>query len=189
MNDVPRWSEDEENILKVLSDKSFQMSEFHKKNYIRLEQQLKYYKIPVIVISGINSVVAVGMSEYLSQNAISATNCVLALVCGIIGSIELYLKISENMNREYISGRDFYLLHIDIKKTLALHMSNRNVDGDVYLTAIYNKYIKNVANAAIMTGTDLVHEFDPVPIVMETKHNSPSSPQQKKNQNQIMNIV
>ena len=153
------WSRDEEDILSVLSDKAFLMSEFHKKKYTSLQNQLKYYKIPIIVLSGINSVIAVGMTEYMSQNAISATNCLLALTCGIIGSIELYLKISENMNKEYISGRDFYLLHIDIKKTLALQQTNRKVDGSVYLTSIYNKYIKNVANAQLMTGNNLQHDF------------------------------
>ena len=160
-----KWHKDEETILNVLSDKAFEMSEFHKQNYLQLQKQLKYYKIPVIVISGINSVVAVGLADYMSQNIISATNCILALVCGIIGSIELYLKISENMNREFISGRDLYLLHIDIKKTLALTPVNRNVDGDVYLTASYNKYIKNVANAQIMTGTGLAHNFEVVELV------------------------
>lgn len=164
-----KWHEDEENILKVLSQKAFNMSEYHKTNYLYLQNQLKYYKIPVIVISGINSVVAVGLSEYVPQNIISATNCVLALMCGIIGSIELYLKISENMNREYISGRDLYLIHIDITKTLALTPNNRNVDGDVYLTTMYNKYIKNVSNAQIMIGSSLMHDFTkkPPPLLIE----------------------
>lgn len=156
-----KWHDDEENILTVISKKAFDMSEFHKGNYLKLQDQLKYYKIPVIIISGINSVIAVGLSDYISQNVISVTNCVLALTCGIIGSIELYLKISENMNREYISGRDLYLLHIDIKKTLALEPQNRNVDGDVYLSSIYNKYIKTVSNAEIMIGHNLFHDFVP----------------------------
>ena len=105
------------------------------------------------------------MNDYIDQNVISVTNCLLALVCGIIGSVELYLKISENMNREYISGRDLYLIHIDIKKTLALKSQNRNVDGDVYLSTMYNKYIKNVSNAEIMIGNKLYHDFEPSNII------------------------
>lgn len=160
MENVFKWSRDEERILEVLSQKAFDMSEHHKKNFRSLQQQLKYYKIPIIVISGINSVVAVGMDTYLSQETISATTCLLSLMCGIIGSIELYLKISENMNQEFISGRDFFLLHIDIKKTLALESKNRNVDGDVYLSGIYNKYVKNVGAADIMLGPKLFHSFE-----------------------------
>tara|TARA_B100000424_G_C22876846_1_gene466853 strand:+ start:532 stop:1029 length:498 start_codon:yes stop_codon:yes gene_type:complete len=161
-----KWHKDEENILHVISQKAFDMSEFHKNNYLILQNTLKYYKIPVIVISGINSVIAVGLNDYIEQNIISVTNCLLALICGIIGSIELYLKISENMNREFISGRDLYLLHIDIKKTLALEPQNRNVDGDVYLTNVYNKYIKNVSNAEIMIGNKLFHDFTP-PVMID----------------------
>ena len=154
------WSGDEELILKKISEKCFSMSEFHKKKYIELQNTLKYYKIPVIIISGINSVIAVGMSDYLPQNVISATNCVLALICGIIGSVELYLKISDNMNSEFVSGRDFYLLHIDINKTLALSRPHREVAGDIYLSGVYSKYIKTVSGAQIMTGHNLIHDFD-----------------------------
>lgn len=154
------WSADEEGILKVISEKCFLMSEYHKKKYLKLQNKLKYYKIPVIIISGINSVIAVGMSEYLPQNVISATNCILALICGIIGSIELYLKLSDNMNREFMCGRDFYLLHIDIKKTLALRHNNRRVAGSVYLNTIYTKYIKTVSGAQVMIGDSLIHNFD-----------------------------
>ena len=32
-----RWSDDEESILKILSEKCFIMSEFHKKRYIELQ--------------------------------------------------------------------------------------------------------------------------------------------------------
>ncbi len=63
------------------------------------------------------------------------------------------------MNKEYISGRDFYLLHIDIKKTLALKHSNRKVDGHVYLGSVYNKYIKTVSNSQVMIGQDMFHDF------------------------------
>ena len=91
MDDIV-WSDDEEKILKIIGDKCFTMSEVHKKNYVKLQDKLKYYKIPVIIISGINSVIAVGLNNYLPQDAISITNCLLALTCGIIGSIELYLN-------------------------------------------------------------------------------------------------
>jgi len=158
MDDIV-WSDDEESILRTIGDKCFSMSEVHKKNYVSLQDKLKYYKIPVIIISGINSVIAVGLNSYVSQDVISITNCVLALSCGIIGSIELYLKLAENMNKEYLSGREFYLLHIDIKKTLALSQQNRKVDGHVYLETIYNKYIKTVSNAEVMIGNDLYHDF------------------------------
>ena len=159
-NNPLHWTRDEERILKIISEKCFLMSEYHKKRYIELQNKLKYYKIPVIIISGINSVIAVGMSEYLPQNVISATNCILALICGIIGSIELYLKLSDNMNSEFMSGRDFYILHIDIKKTLALRHCNRRVAGNVYLNTIYTKYIKTVSGAQVMTGESLIHNFE-----------------------------
>lgn len=153
------WSNDEEIILQTIGDKCFSMSEHHKKKYIELKNKLKFYKIPVIIISGINSVISVGMSDYIEQNIISAITCILALITGIIGSIELYLKLSDNMNSEFISGRDFYLLHIDIKKTLTLKRENRGVSGQVYMDMSYNKYIKLMSGAQVMVGRNLEHIF------------------------------
>lgn len=167
------WNRDEENILKLLSEKCFTMSEYHKKEYIRYKKILKYYKIPVIIISGINSVIAVGMSDYLSQQAISATNCVLSLLCGIICSIELYLKISDNMNSEFISGRDFHLMHIDITKTLALAEENRGIAGHIYLNNIYSKYIETLSKAQTMTGVSLIHDFKEQYDVERDENNCP----------------
>ena len=153
------WSTDEETILQTIGDKCFSMSEHHKKKYIELKNKLKFYKIPVIILSGLNSVISVGMSDYIEQNIISAITCILALITGIIGSIELYLKLSDNMNSEYISGRDFYLLHIDIKKTLTLKRDNRGVSGQVYMDMSYNKYIKLMSGAQVMVGRNLEHIF------------------------------
>jgi len=155
-----QWNEDEERILSVLSDKCFAMSEHHKKCFLRLQSHLKYYKIPIIIISGVNSVIAVGMDGYLPQSVISATNCLLALTCGIIGSIELYLKITDNMNVELECGRDFYILHIELKKTLTLPRQFRGVSGNTYLESNFNRYLKMISKAQVVTGRQAEHIFD-----------------------------
>ena len=79
----------------------------------------------VIILSAINSVFAVGLQPYMEQSAISITNCFVSMICGIITSIELYLSIQSNMENELSASKDFYILGVDIYKTLNLNRENR----------------------------------------------------------------
>jgi hypothetical protein len=68
--------------------------------------------------------------------------CLLALICSIIGSIELYLAIQKGMEGELISQRDYYLLSVDIFKTLSLCKEHRPIPSKEYLDKCYNNYCK-----------------------------------------------
>ena len=91
------WTPDIEAVLENLRINCVTLSKEHKKQYFQLKYILQYFRLPVIIISGINSIVSVGLQPYATQEAISMTTCVLALVCSIIGSIELYLAIQKSM--------------------------------------------------------------------------------------------
>lgn len=144
------WSDDIEEVLESIRNNSYVMSNHHKKLYWSYKGQLKYYRIPVIIISGINSVVAVGLQPYLDQGLISATNCLLALFVGIIGSIELFLGLQDSMETELMGSKNFYLLAIDIYKTLTLDRSRRNCLGKDYLEEKYGEYTKLYGNAQML---------------------------------------
>ena len=164
------WTSDEESILKTISNKCFLMSEYHKNIYLTLHKKISYFKIPIIVLSGMNSVIAVGFQSYVEQGTISAINSLLSLICGIIGSIELYLKINERMDTEYKCGRDFYILYIEIEKTLSLSRNNRSVDGKTYLDDRFNEYIQLISNAQFVYGDDAKHLFIDKKDIVDTYH-------------------
>jgi hypothetical protein len=136
------WSPDIESVLENIRVNSVILSKEHKRRYFDLKENLKYYRLPVIVLSGINSIVSVGLQPYLQQGAISIATCLLALVCSIIGSIELYLAIQKGMESELISQRDYYLLSVDIFKTLSLTKEHRPIPAKEYLDKCYNTYCK-----------------------------------------------
>lgn len=153
------WTKEEEDVLRQIGHKSYLMSNIHRENYKIVNDRLKYFRIPIIILSGINSIVSVGFDAYFTQDIISMTTCVLALVCGIIGSIELFLKLNENMQIEFISGREFSLLHIDISKTLRLKPEDRGVTGKIYLDDKYNQYVTLISNGQSVSGEVLNHDF------------------------------
>jgi hypothetical protein len=144
------WSHDIEHILDNIRLNSIIMSEEHKKRFLHLQSILRYFRLPVIIISGINSVVSVGLQPYLQQGLISATTCILSLACGIIGSIELYLAIQSQMENESMVSKEYYLLSTTIYKILKLEVENRKVDGMDFLEQSFTNYTELIGKSNVI---------------------------------------
>jgi hypothetical protein len=66
----------------------------------------------------------------------------LSLVVGIIGSIEMFFKITDSLQIENNGSREFYILSCDIYKWLSLESSNRIESPREFLNESYTRYIK-----------------------------------------------
>jgi hypothetical protein len=155
------WSDDIEQVLESIRHNASVMSNHHKKNYTYYSNQLKYYKIPVIIISGINSVTAVGLQPYMAQPHISVTNCLMALLVGIIGSIELFLGISAGSESELKASKEFYLLSIDIYMTLTLDRERRP-PAKTYLDHKYSEYADLFRGSALINNKKVIDKLTDV---------------------------
>jgi hypothetical protein len=142
--------DDIENLLENIRLNCVVLNKEHKKRYIKLKNTLKWFRIPIIVLSGMNSLLSVSLQNYLEQGIISISTAMVSLMCGIIGSVELYLSIQQNMEMELITSKDYYLLGIDIFKILSLKEQNRNVDLKVFLDEKFQVYQKLVENSNIL---------------------------------------
>jgi hypothetical protein len=156
------WSTDIESILENIRINCVVLAKAHKKRYFHMKYILQYFRLPVIILSGINSIVSVGFQPYLEQKAISMMTCLLALVCSIIGSIELYLAIQKGMENELISQREYYLLGVDIFKTLSLAKAHRPIPAKDYLEKQYSIYCKLVENSNAL-AKKLTDKLSPLP--------------------------
>ena len=134
------WSDGIEFALNEIQTKSFNNSNYHKQNYYFFKGYLKYFRIPTIILSGMNSVFSVGLQPYLPQGIISVLCCLISLICGIIASVELFLGIQNMMEKELITSKEFYILSSDIFKTLSVERKYRTLDGNIYLNNIHTKY-------------------------------------------------
>jgi len=157
MND---WTDDIEAVLVKIKLNSNILEQEHKKEYFKCKNSLKYYRIPIIIISGVNSVISVGTQRYISQNYVSLISCGLALICSIIGSIELYLGIQKRMECELAASKDYYLLSTDITKTLILSRDKRPLPSKEYLDKSYNIYVKLYENSQMLNMRKLRAGFD-----------------------------
>ena len=149
-NNELKWSSDIEWVLDKIRFNSLIFSKEHKKRYLYLKKTLKYYRIPIIILSAVNSVVSVGAQPFFIQQTVSLTNCVLSLLCGIIGSIELFFGIQSQMEIEMNSSKEYYILSSDIFKTISLLRCNRQTDGKTFLNESYSTYVKLVESSCII---------------------------------------
>ena len=101
-----------ENInLKFVLFETYQLNQHHwminKQNYYFFKGYLKYFRVPTIILSGMNSVFSVGLQPYISQSIISVLCCSISLICGIIASLELFVGIQNMMEKKLISSENF----------------------------------------------------------------------------------
>jgi hypothetical protein len=148
--EISTWPSDVDFILENIRCNSIIMSEYHKNNYFILLSRLKYFRIPIIIISAFASVLNIGLQPFLDQMYISIICCMLSLVTGLIGSIELFLQVQKKMENELMNSRDFYLNAIDIYKVLSLEPEHRNGDGLKYLDGKFALYCKMIENSNVL---------------------------------------
>lgn len=145
------WTDDYERILKNVLHNSTLMSDHHKKEHLQYSNRLKWYKLPVIVFSGVNSIISIGGSSFFSQSATSFTNCFISLLISVIGSIELFLQITKRSDQELKSYYDFYNLSVKISTLLKLDKHHREHDPKLFITNIINEYT-TLVNESLING-------------------------------------
>lgn len=173
------WTEDIDLVLNNIRINCILLSKLHKQRYFELKSNLKYYRLPVIILNGANSIIAVGLQPYADQGTISLATSLIALTCGIIGSIELYLGIQKRLENDMISQRDYYLLGVDIYKTLSLNKNNRPIPAKDFLEKSYNTYTKLIESSSTLArvkGDKLIQ----IDLNIDSKENIVISPVPKR---------
>jgi len=136
------WTPKVKKLLNDIRLNCIVLEENHKKKYFDVKKVVFWFKIPIIFMSSLNAITAVAFTSYLDQAYISATNCGLSFVIGLLTSLSLYMKVEDKLENELLSSKSYHKLSIDIYKILMLEVEGRGIDGDVYLNNIYNEYVK-----------------------------------------------
>ena len=137
-NGVIIWSKDVEKLLEKLRVNSCVLSHHHKAYYNYLKDKLKFFRIPTIIISAVNTVLSISLGLYTPWSNVII--CCLNLVITILSSIEMFLGIQKSIENHFTLQRDFYLLSIDIFKNLELKRENRKHKGIDYLETVTQEY-------------------------------------------------
>ena len=150
---MTEWSDDIEKLLSEVRENCITLNKYHLYRYYKYKQWLPFFKMPVLILSAVNSVFSVGLQPYMEQSLISVLNCIVSLVITLINSIELYMGIQKSMESEMLSSQGYYILSIDIYKTISLKREHRDTAGKQYLTECYNKYEELIKKSKLITDT------------------------------------
>ena len=138
---------DIDNILVKIRKNCVYLSIYHnRKHHFYKNILFCVFRIPLIVLSGLNSFFAVGLQNYLDQQTISLLNALISLFCGILTSVELLWQLKDRVDQELESYKNFYKLSTDVFKFLGSSEENKQNRND-FLTEIYNLYQKHIATA------------------------------------------
>lgn len=161
------WTTDCEIVLDKIRKNCCLLSEYHRDKYLKLKAKIKWFRLPVICISAVNSVFSVGLNSFVNQSAVSVINCLMSLIVGVIGSIELFLQIQLQMDASNTSAKDFYILSCEIFKMLSLQREHRNISAQSFLDEKYQEYIKYISAGSPLT-IKLKDNLEQIPISTES---------------------
>jgi hypothetical protein len=140
-NSVSIRKEDVYKVLQKIRNNCIHLSIYHNKRYHFYKNILfSFFRIPLIVLSGVNSFIAVGLPEQISQSTISIVNSLLSLLCGILTSIELLWNLQKRMEIELDSHKSYYKLSIEIFKFMELNENLSGSETKIYLNTVYKNY-------------------------------------------------
>ena len=158
-----KWTTEVEELLEKLRINCVNLSEYHRKRYYHFKGYGKYFRLPLIILASINSTASVGLQPLMEQQIISGITCLIGMLMGIIGSVELYLGIQSSMELELKQSKEFYTLSIDLFKMLSLRRENRSEEGRDYLNKRYSDYIKLCEASNLLRRKLLIDTLTEIP--------------------------
>jgi hypothetical protein len=136
------WTTSQVEFLHKLKAQCLEYSEFNRKQVKKYTTTNTHFNIPILVLSGLNSFVALGLQPFVKQEYISIINSVLSLTCGILSSTALYMKYNEKINTCVSCSHDLNDLHATIFKELSLDEDSRSMDGKDFCNKMFDEYTK-----------------------------------------------
>jgi hypothetical protein len=173
--DEVRWHPDEQQFLSKLEQQCNSYYAHHSKDHLYYSKLASKFNVPILVVSAINALTAVGLNSFIEQKYVSVLNAILSAGTGVLGSIQLYLKINEKMSNALRASILMKRLALKISKELSILPENRVTDGQAFLADCFAEF-----NTALEQGN---------PIEKELHNHLAFTPIPKKEKYSFMNLV
>ena len=148
--DELRWHPDEQDFLAKLEQQCNTYYDHHSKDHLFYSKLASKFNIPILIVSAINALTAVGLNSFIRQEFVSVLNAVLSAGTGVLGSIQLYMKINEKMTNALRASILMKRLALKISKELSIVPENRVTDGQAFLVDCFSEF-----NTALEQGNPI----------------------------------
>ncbi len=145
-----KWTLEEENFLKRIEEQCNIYERFHNKNHAYYDTLSRRFNVPILLISAINSLTAVILQSFIPQEYVSIINATASAGTGVLGSIQLYLKLNEKMTVSLKSAMVFKAIAIKISKELTLAESERSQSGNAFLADRFSEFNAAIEQCGLM---------------------------------------
>ena len=136
----PRWHDAEEEYLRKLQHQCEELYKHNMKAHLYFDRLSNKFNIPILLISAINSLIAVSLNSFIEQKYVSVMNAILSASTGALGSIQLFLKVNEKMTKATRASMGFKRISLKISKELALDRKVRTTEGPTFVTDCFTDY-------------------------------------------------
>jgi hypothetical protein len=138
------WTDKEEDFLENLEKQADVLHKHYAKEYTYYQGLAKRFNVPILLVSAINALTAIALNDFLEQRYVSILNAVLSAGTGVLGSIQLYLKLNEKMTTALRSSIVFHRLALKISKELSLDRDTRSTGGQLFLNECFAEFTTSV---------------------------------------------
>ena len=144
------WHSEEEAFLSKLEHQCNEYHEHHKNDHMYYSRLSSRFNIPILIISSINALTAISLNDFLGQRYVSIMNAVLSAGTGVLGSIQLYMKINEKMTNALRASILMKRLALKISKELSIARDQRSTEGQVFFQECFSEF-----NTALEQGNPI----------------------------------
>ena len=137
---VDKWHDEEEAFLKDLEKQCNKYYDYYTKEYKYYNKLSSKFNIPILIISAFNALCAIALNDFLSQKFVSILNAILSSGTGILGSVQLYMKINEKLTNSLRSSIHVKKLALKISKELTLGREQRGTEGSQFLSDCFAEF-------------------------------------------------
>lgn len=135
-----KWHDEEEAFLKDLEKQCNKNYEYFTKEFRYYNKLSSKFNIPILIISAFNALCAIALNDFLSQRYVSILNAILSSGTGILGSIQLYMKVNEKLTNSLRSSIHVKKLALKISKELTLARDQRGTEGSQFLSDCFAEF-------------------------------------------------
>lgn len=148
-----------EPVLVRLKHSCYKLHKTYKNEYIMAKNNQKYYDVPIIILSGINSILIAGAQNYLSPIYVTLATCMISLIVSIIQSLKTFFRIDERRDNMLSTYKDLFRLYVVMSVTLDQPPNVRGIEGRRFLLDNYSEYQKVLDKASVINvGDDPIYE-------------------------------
>lgn len=141
------WQDNEEVFLRKLHIETYQLYLFWNKKSKKYRKSFIRFNIPLIFFNAINGIIALVLTQYISQTYVSQINAIISISSSIMGSLNILLKINDKYGNSLLTASKFHRLSIKISKELNLTKEKRLLSGKDFVNQCIDEYNSIFENA------------------------------------------